>query len=191
MGGVLFAKEFFNDVAPTSHTTEVIAELALSLYNTTRFEQLLCSDGPNSTVNSNGTAIPMIQGGHDDSCSALMTLDPDGMYNFNEEHYTVWLGYEQVCFVGFVHFSNSPRKVAFTLLPCILSSTKSASFYFWFLGSWIILCCQGCANQSDSQCSRHALENMWDRWQSRRYHPNVRNPVLRCTTLHMVADACT
>eukprot|EP00750_Incisomonas_marina_P018454 INCI2959.1.p1 GENE.INCI2959.1~~INCI2959.1.p1 ORF type:complete len:522 (+),score=56.35 INCI2959.1:194-1567(+) len=125
MGGVLFAKEFFNDVAPTSHTTEVIAELALSLYNTTRFEQLLCSDGPNSTVNSNGTAIPMIQGGHDDSCSALMTLDPDGMYNFNEEHYTVWLGYEQ-----------------------------------------------GCANQSDSQCSRHALENMWDRWQSRRYHPN-------------------
>ena len=38
----------------------------------------------------------MIQDAKTEACSALMKLQKDGYYHFNEEHYTVWFGYEKV-----------------------------------------------------------------------------------------------
>ena len=61
MGGVLFAKKYFNINDPNSSSAQRIEALADKIWNTTQFSELLCSSGPNSTVDPNGTAIPMIQ----------------------------------------------------------------------------------------------------------------------------------
>merc|ERR1719424_2395422 len=34
---------------------------------------------------------------HDDGCGPAKPVLGDGMYNFNEEHYTVWFAYEKAC----------------------------------------------------------------------------------------------
>jgi len=47
-------------------------------------------------VSANGTEVPMLFDSND-HCSALMLPEADGMYGYNEEHYTVWLAYQKAC----------------------------------------------------------------------------------------------
>ena len=133
MGGVLFAKKYFIINDPNSSSAQRIEALADKIWNTTQFSELLCSSGPNSTVDPNGTAIPMIQvpvkllspletrylllfvslnqDGHSNECSALMQLEKDGMYHFNEEHYTVWYSFEQVRRILLPLFANASKSL--------------------------------------------------------------------------------
>lgn len=64
MGGVLFVKRYYLLNDPKSTSTAEIVRLADIIWNTTHFDQLLCSGtGSDSKVDPNGTIIPMIQVG--------------------------------------------------------------------------------------------------------------------------------
>eukprot|EP00948_MAST-09A_sp_MAST-9A-sp1_P001145 g1145.t1 len=93
MAGILFAKTYYSDVDPTSNLTMRIIDLAEQMWETTKFENLLCDT--EGKVNSTGEGIPMIQS-FDNRCSAVQFPQSDGYYQFNEEIYTVWFAHEKI-----------------------------------------------------------------------------------------------
>jgi len=93
--GALFARTYFNQVAAGTSATRRITALVDEMYNAVRWDMVLCDE--NKRLSSNGTGIPMLVG-YDGTCKdALNYPRPDGFYEFNEEHYTLWLAYEHTC----------------------------------------------------------------------------------------------
>jgi hypothetical protein len=66
--------------------------LAEEFYQSIKFDTILCdADG---AFDVDGVVVPMTTNTGDTKCSAQMSLNSDGFYNYNEEHYTVWLAHE-------------------------------------------------------------------------------------------------
>jgi hypothetical protein len=95
MGGVLFAKSYFNHTDPGSSSTNTIVTLADELWRSTRFDSLLCNRA--GLVDPTGTGVPMLQGANASICSATQFPQPDGFYEYTEETYSVWYAYVQAC----------------------------------------------------------------------------------------------
>lgn len=89
MAGALFASDYFA-------AAEVTA-LVQKLWDSIRFDSLLCSAGKSPTVDANGTGIPMTQEMVGAGCGPVQTPQADGFYQFNEEHYTVNFAFDQAC----------------------------------------------------------------------------------------------
>ena len=98
MGGVLFAKSYFDDTDPGTNDSNTIAALADELFNSTRFDSLLCNR--QGQVDPTATGIPMLQGENASFCSATQFPQPDGLYEFDEEIYAVYKAYVQACVIG-------------------------------------------------------------------------------------------
>eukprot|EP01079_Euglenida_sp_SAG-EU17-18_P010498 gene10498-1910_t len=92
--GILFASTYYRRVDPGSPSTEAISALAAALFAGTAWDTLLCNAA--GRVDPNGTYIPMLFD-WDDGCSALMPLQADGLYDFNEEFISVWLAMHRAC----------------------------------------------------------------------------------------------
>jgi hypothetical protein len=95
MGGVLFARSYFNDTDRGSHNTQEIQSLADELWQSTRFDSLLCDRA--NLVDPTGTGVPMLQGDNASVCSATQFPQADGFYEYTEETYSVWYAYVQAC----------------------------------------------------------------------------------------------
>jgi hypothetical protein len=73
------------------------ARLAHELLESVHFDQLLC-EMKTMRLAAGGTGIPMVLSMSDDTCpGGAQAPLPDGFYQYNEEHYTLWLAYERVC----------------------------------------------------------------------------------------------
>ena len=95
MGGVLFAQSYFNDTDNGSSNTNTIVTLADELWQSTRFDSLLCNRA--DLVDPTGTGVPMLQGDNASVCSATQFPQADGFYEYSEETYAVWYAYVQAC----------------------------------------------------------------------------------------------
>lgn len=92
--GILFAKTYFERADPDSSTTAEISRLATALFAGVQWNSLLCGD--DGQLDGNGTNIPMVVDWAD-GCSALMPLDKDGYYEFNEEFLAVDFAWQTTC----------------------------------------------------------------------------------------------
>lgn len=92
--GFMFAKTYFERTDPGSAKTIEISKLASQLFSIVQWETLLC--GQNGKLDPNGTNIPMLVDWAD-GCSALMPVDQDGYYQFNEEFLAVWFAWQTAC----------------------------------------------------------------------------------------------
>jgi len=95
MGGVLFAQSYFNDTDAGSSNTNTIVTLADELWQSTRFDSLLCDRA--GLVDPTVTGVPMLQGDNASICSATQFPQADGFYEYSEETYAVWYAYVQAC----------------------------------------------------------------------------------------------
>jgi len=93
--GALFVSTYFNRVAPGTSATKEITALVDELYNSVRWDMVLCDE--NGRLSANGTGIPMVVHYNGTCKGPLNYPKPDGFYGFNEEHYTIWLAYEHTC----------------------------------------------------------------------------------------------
>jgi len=71
-----------------------VAALVGELWDSIRFDAVLCADG---ALSPRGTGIPMTLSLRGDACGPAQEPQADGLYQFNEEHYTVWFAYEKAC----------------------------------------------------------------------------------------------
>ena len=79
-GGSTFARTYYETVAPGLPLTQKISSLASYLWNTTKFEQLLC-DAVNGAVDpERGRGIPMIEHWNQ-TCHAVQYPQQDGYYH--------------------------------------------------------------------------------------------------------------
>ena len=92
--GILFAKTYFELNDPGSTPTAEISRLASELFAGVQWDSLLC--GEHGQLDPNGTNIPMLVDWRD-GCSALMPLDQDGYYEFNEIFLAVWFAFQTAC----------------------------------------------------------------------------------------------
>ena len=92
--GIMFAKTYFERIDPGSPNTLAISKLASSLFAGVEWDSLMCGD--HGQLDPNGTNIPMLVDWRD-GCSALMPLDQDGYYEFNEIFIAVWFAYQTAC----------------------------------------------------------------------------------------------
>ena len=92
--GVMFAKTYFERTDAGSAATVHISQLAAALLKRVQWATLLCDD--DGLLDPSGTNIPMTVNSTN-GCGALMPLQQDGYYNFNEEHHTVDFAYHAAC----------------------------------------------------------------------------------------------
>eukprot|EP01051_Picozoa_sp_SAG22_P002816 SAG22_NODE_129_length_18679_cov_40.656028_15_plen_620_part_00 len=98
--GVLFAKTFFERVAPGAAATAQISALAEELFQRVRWAELFCSaqvglDGLGS-VTTSGPWIPWLYNATN-GCKDSFGPAADGLYIFSEMHWLVWLAHASVC----------------------------------------------------------------------------------------------
>jgi len=65
--------------------------LADEIYDSVRFDSILCNG--NSQFDSEANGVPMLAKADGKTCAANQFPLQDGYYQYNEEHYTVWLAY--------------------------------------------------------------------------------------------------
>eukprot|EP01052_Picozoa_sp_SAG31_P022363 SAG31_NODE_1775_length_7303_cov_2.409356_10_plen_327_part_00 len=92
--GIMFVKTYFERTDPRSTNSREISRLATTLFAAVHWDSLLC--GNHGQIDPNGTNIPMLQDWAD-GCSALMSYESDGNYEFNEEFIAVWFAYQTAC----------------------------------------------------------------------------------------------
>jgi len=91
--GVLYARKYTATNFDASDEKVIeIQKLATDFYHSIKYDTLLCDS--NGTFDPNGVVVPMTTNTGDSQCNARMFLAADGFYNYNEEHYTVWLAHE-------------------------------------------------------------------------------------------------
>ena len=144
MGGVLFARSYFNATDRGSSSTNAIVALADELWRSTRFDSLLCNRA--GLVDPAGTGVPMLQGADASACSATQFPQPDGFYEFTEETYAAWYAYVQACGGGGGGGIGS-------------NNTSGGG------GG-------GGNGEARAGCKDTAMEAMWKAWQGRRTKPN-------------------
>ena len=101
--GVLFAKTFFERAAPNAPTTAEIAQLAERHFSRVQWQELFCSKlvGANSVaaVSKEGPFVPWLYNATT-GCRDSFGPAADGLYDYNEMHWLVWLAHESVCGAG-------------------------------------------------------------------------------------------
>eukprot|EP00928_Gymnodinium_smaydae_P018195 TRINITY_DN16927_c0_g1_i2.p1 TRINITY_DN16927_c0_g1~~TRINITY_DN16927_c0_g1_i2.p1 ORF type:complete len:560 (-),score=47.58 TRINITY_DN16927_c0_g1_i2:177-1829(-) len=94
--GALFVKTHFERADPGSALTTRIASLVDDLWFSMKWENILCSK--NSSVDPlNGTGIPFAQMLKGNKCAGAEFPNRDGLYEYTEEMYSVWLAHERSC----------------------------------------------------------------------------------------------
>jgi len=91
--GYLFVKTYFSRVDQGSAATASITQMAEQLFNAVQWDKLLCEGG---VLNAQGIGVPMTVD-NTRGCYVIQYPAADGYYDYNEEHYTVWLAYVKAC----------------------------------------------------------------------------------------------
>lgn len=122
---VLFVAQYWERTDPGSTATARISALARQLVEKVRWDTILCGPGdagmaatcvdPTCGIvgGQNATGIPTLVSRNGSLCNRLPDWNEmpqtDGYYQYNEEHYTVWLAYAKAC-SGFSigHCPNKP-----------------------------------------------------------------------------------
>jgi len=101
MQGALFAKTFYEQNDPGSASTKRISELALGLFDSCKYDELLCDTAVNGTISwdpEHGTGVPfcaVVNADASPGCTGVnYPAKKDGFYNYDEEMYTVALAYQ-------------------------------------------------------------------------------------------------
>jgi hypothetical protein len=160
MGGVLFARSYFNDTDSGSSNTNTIVTLAEELWRSIRFDSLLCDR--EGLVDPTADGVPMLQEDNASLCSATQFPQQDGYYEYTEEFYTVWYAYVQAC--GIDGGANSGANTD--------GGTDGGNGNGSIGGGqYLNTGASGVRDRQTQGCKDKAMEAMWKAWQGRRTKP--------------------
>lgn len=107
VGGVLFAKTYFERNYPFESMTEEIAHYANDLFESIEWDHMLCKDAQIDQLGTNvaWTVLP------DGKCTNPSRIDDSGRMQFHEGFVARWLGYEWACHVHMTSSCENMRRV--------------------------------------------------------------------------------